>query len=102
MLTSELLARFVGYDMKEVARSLDAFIDAGILTRAQNPVHAARLYTLASAGAHGGWLPSLIQIASSRDGRRAVIAALNGTPVDRTGRSQRRDKRGAADVGRTA
>ena len=44
LLTNEQIAAFVGRDMKQVAQSLDTFIEAGLLERTQNPTHAARMY----------------------------------------------------------
>jgi hypothetical protein len=76
LITSEDLARFVGYDLQRLARSLDALIAGGIVRRSQNDDHAARMYFLESAGPAGGWLPSLLGIASRREGRAAIIADL--------------------------
>jgi DNA-binding MarR family transcriptional regulator len=33
LLTSEQLAGFLGYNLKEIARALDSFIEAGLLER---------------------------------------------------------------------
>lgn len=75
-LTSEMLAAFVGYDIKEVAKSLDAFIDAGLLERTQNPKHAARMYLLLLDGPHGGGFNALLELASTREGRRNIVREL--------------------------
>ena len=76
LITSEDLARFVGYDGQRIARSLDSLIGDGIVRRSQNHGHAARMYVLQTTGPAGGWLPSLLSVAASREGRAAVIAAL--------------------------
>ena len=76
LITTEDLTRFVGYDWQRLARSLDSLIAGGIVRRSQNDGHAARMYVLESAGPAGGWLPSLLSIASTRDGRAAIIAVL--------------------------
>ena len=76
LLTSEQLAAFVGYDIKQVARSLDAFIDAGLLERMQNPMHAARMYVLVLDGPQGGGLIALLKLASSRQGRHDILRSL--------------------------
>ena len=76
LLGSEELARFVGYDLQRIARSLDALIGAGIVRRSENHAHVARMYTLETAGPAGGWLPSLLTIASTREGRATIIAVL--------------------------
>lgn len=76
LLTSEQLAAFVGYDIKEVAKSLEAFIDAGLLERTQNPKHAARMYILVLDGPQGGGLDDLLKLASKRQGRHDILRAL--------------------------
>lgn len=77
LLASEQLAAFVGYDIKEIAKSLDAFIDAGLLERTQNPTHSARLYLLVLDGPEHGALGPLLKLASTREGRRNIVQALN-------------------------
>ena len=80
LLASESLAAFLGYDLKEIAESLEVLMTAGLLTREQTPAHAARLYVFAIGDADGGsgngWLPSLIAMASTREGRLALRHAL--------------------------
>lgn len=76
LLTSDHLASLLGYEVQRIADSLDALIEAGILTRRQNRTDAARLYVLASTDTNGGWLASLMQLASTREGRLALIEAL--------------------------
>ena len=80
LLTGERLVSVLGYDREQLAKSLDGLIEAGLLTRSQNPSHAARLYVLKPAGDGnpvGGWLASLLKVAETRDGRAAVLAALH-------------------------
>lgn len=86
LVTSEQLAAFVGYDIKEVAKSLEAFIDAGLLERTQNPMHAARMYLLVIDGPRHDGLRDLLNFASTRTGRRGVLQALA------SGRSRRPSK----------
>src|SRR5207253_4874585 len=74
LLTSDRLAAYVGYDLNQTARSLDLLTDAGFLKRSQNPTHAARMYVLQTSGT--GWLASLIDIASTQDGRRRLLDAM--------------------------
>ena len=76
LVTTEDLARFVGYDLPRISRSLDALIAGGVVQRSQNDAHAARMYVLESTGPNSGWLPSLLAVASTREGRAAVIAVL--------------------------
>ena len=79
LLTIEQLATFVGYDMKQLAKSIDIFISAGLLERTQNPMHAARLYLLLLAGPEGEALKDLLRVASTRQGRRDILGLL-GSP----------------------
>jgi hypothetical protein len=74
LLTSDRLAAYVGYDLNQVGRSLDLLTEAGLLERSQNPPDAARMYVLKTA--ESGWLASLLEIASTRDGRRDLIEAM--------------------------
>jgi len=80
LLTSEQLAAFVGYDHDEVAESLERLSSAGIVTRTDRPAYVARRFVFAPGGAHGGGLSSLLQLASTREGRVALLQAL---PPDR-------------------
>ena len=76
LLTNEQLAAFVGRDMKQVAKSVEGFIEAGLLARTQNAKHAARLYLLMLNGPQGEGLKSLLEIASTREGRQGILLLL--------------------------
>lgn len=76
LLTNEQIAAFVGRDMKQVAQSLDTFIEAGLLERTQNPTHAARMYLLHLDGPQGGGFKRLLELASTREGRRVILEHL--------------------------
>lgn len=76
LLASESLASFIGYDLKNIADSLDVLMAAGLLARVQTPAHAARLYVFAPDDTHGDWLPSLVALASTREGRLALRRGL--------------------------
>lgn len=77
LLTSEQLAAFVGHDIKEIAKSLEAFIEADLLERTQNPMHAARMYLLVLDGPQHGGIRALLKLASTRSGRRSILRALD-------------------------
>lgn len=77
LLTTEQLAAFVGYDMKQIARSIDGFIDAGLLDRKQNSMHAARLYVLLLEDPQTDKLKTLLELASTRQGRGAILQLLD-------------------------
>lgn len=63
--------------MKQVARSIDVFIDAGLLERIQTSMHAARMYLLVLDGPKGGGLTALLKLASTRQGRRDLLQILD-------------------------
>jgi hypothetical protein len=76
LLPSEQLARLLGYPLKEIARSRDALVAAGVLTRAQDPTRAERLYVLDKERMNGGPLPAIVALASTPDGRLSLRRAL--------------------------
>jgi hypothetical protein len=75
LLTSDQLASFVGYGLPQIAKSLDAFIAAGIIERSQNPTHYARMYRLVR-GAPDGWCASIMKVATTRRGRDDLLRIL--------------------------
>lgn len=76
LLSSEQLAIFLGYGVKDIAASLDLLLESGFLTRTPNPKHAARMYVFAATPPGGGWLPAVKELASTRAGRVALIWAI--------------------------
>ena len=91
LLTSDQIVAYVGHHGERVAKSLDGLIEAGLLTRSQNPSHAARLYVLELDAIPGGLLTSFLQIAATREGRLQLIRLLRaqpgGAPVGRPRRA---------------
>jgi len=73
LLSSEQIAAFLGYGIKETAASLELLLEAGFLTRTPNPRHVARMYLLVGTPPGGGWLPALTRLATTREGRLALI-----------------------------
>lgn len=90
LLTSEQLVDMVGHGRDRVVESLEALIEAGLLTRSPNANHAARLYVLQLADG-GGRLMRLLKIGVTREGRsellRLLAPASNGDPAAAAGRS---------------
>ena len=87
LLTSEQLAGYVGYGLKEIAGALDAFIAAGLVARtAQQSMHAARLFVLLLDGPQGEGVRALLEFAATREGRQGILKALNsrGSHPDRS------------------
>jgi DNA-binding MarR family transcriptional regulator len=76
LLTSEQLAACVGYDAQQVGTSLARLIGAGLVTRSQT-LNSARKYVLTSGATNGAWLTSLLEVAATQDGRRALLQALD-------------------------
>ena len=42
LVTSEQLATWLGYELRQIAPSLEVLLESGWLTRSQSPAHAAR------------------------------------------------------------
>lgn len=78
LLAAEHLTAFLGYSAKEISESLDVLQGAGVLQRTPtpNPKHPARMYTFTAAGAGGDWLPGLLELAATREGRLSLRLAL--------------------------
>jgi len=76
LLASEQLAVLLGYEFKQLAASLDLLVGAGFVTRTPNPTHDADMFMLAVGDATGGWLLDLLHVASTREGRLAMLGAL--------------------------
>ena len=84
LLTSEQLAGFVGYSLKDIAKALDSFIEVGLLERTtQQSLHAARMFVLLLNGPHGGGIRPLLELGSTREGRAGILEALK-VPGSRT------------------
>lgn len=93
LLTSEQLALWVGCDVRQVAASLDALLGANLVKCAENPTQLARMYVFTADANGGGWLPPLLELTKSREGRLALIEALSpgprgGSDASATGRVQ--------------
>lgn len=76
LLSIDQIAAFLGYEVKLLDESLDVLVKAELLTGMQTPTSAARMHVFAVGGPHVGWLPSLVEAASTREGRLALRAAL--------------------------
>ena len=84
LLTSEELAGFLGHNLKDIAKALDSFIEAGLLERmTQQALHAARMFVLLLDGPQGGGIRPLLELGSTREGRAGILEALKA-PESRT------------------
>jgi hypothetical protein len=80
LMSSEQLAQLLGYQLNEVARSLEALLAARFVTRTQNPARLTRLYAFVTDGTNGGLLLEVVEFASTREGRLALRRALTLSP----------------------
>jgi hypothetical protein len=80
LLTSESIAAVLGYEPKVIAESLDVLLATGVVTRTQTPIHAARLYELLRNDEVHPWLPPLLTVTASREGRLSLREALSSRP----------------------
>ena len=80
LLTGEQLVSYLGYDRERIEDSIERLIEAGLLTRSQNPARAARLYVLELGGVPGELLSSLARIAATREGRQEAMRRLQFPP----------------------
>jgi len=82
LLTGENLAVSLGYNRERIEDSIERLIEAGLLTRSQNPARAPRLYVLELDGVPGELLSSLARITATHEGRQDAMRRL-GSPPDR-------------------
>lgn len=76
LLSCEQLARLLGYPLKEIARSRDSLVAAGLLTRVQDSACAERMYVFEGEGMNGGPIPDIVELASTPVGRVSLRRAL--------------------------
>lgn len=74
LLTVEHLARVVGHAGERVKASLDALVGAGLIEALQDPTRETQIFVFRPSGQDAA--TRLLQIASSRSGRLALLAAL--------------------------
>ena len=71
LMTSETLAAFLGYDLTQLAKSLDLLVERRLLLRSQNPAHFARRYRFTTEHADRPF-QDLLEVASTLEGRRRL------------------------------
>jgi len=97
LVTGEHVAAAVGYDLKQVAGSLDSFVFAGLLKRTWTRTDGPGMYNFAVGRPADGPLASLLQLASTRPGRLEIFEALanqNARSLDDDDRSMRDKRKG--------
>ena len=91
LLTSDRLVALLGYDLKQIAGSLETLIAAKVVTRTQHQTTGARMYVFEALANDNDSLAPLLRTASARAGRLAIIGALEGRRVkEPTGASRSR------------
>ena len=76
LVASEHLAVLLGYEFTQTAASLDVLHRAGLITMSENPLDTAHIFVFTTGDQGAGWLPDLLELASRRDGRLALLRAL--------------------------
>jgi hypothetical protein len=76
VLSSEQLAAYAGYQLQQVARSLDLLIGTGLLRRSINQGVPGRMYVLEIDQTSGEWLEALRRVCEAPAGRNALRALL--------------------------
>jgi hypothetical protein len=76
LLSTEMVAILLGYEFTQIADSLDVLQRASLITMSQNPLDTAHIYVFTTGDQGAGWLPDLLQLASTREGRLALVRAL--------------------------
>lgn len=75
-MASEQLAVLLGYEFTQIAASLDVLQRAGLVTASENPIQTAHLFVFTAGGQAARWLPDLLQLASTRQGRLTLVRAM--------------------------
>ena len=81
LLASEQLAILLGYEFTQIAASLDILQRAGLITVSPNPLDTAHIFVFTTGDQGAGWLPDLVQLASTREGRLALMRGLRERPA---------------------
>ena len=76
LLTTEQIANFVGYGQSQIDEALEHLVAGGEVTRIRGRAADADLYIVEAGDRTDGSLTALLDLASTRDGRLAVIDAL--------------------------
>jgi hypothetical protein len=90
LLTGEQLVSYLGYERERLVKSLETLIEAGLVTRSQNPSRTARLYALELESVPGGLLSRFLEIATTRSGRQQVMNLLGSGASRRPAATLRR------------
>ena len=81
LLANEQIADLLGYDFKQIDASLELLVGAGLVTQMTNRTRDTQMCVLA-ADSSREWLPELLRVASTREGRLAMLQALKRAEAD--------------------
>jgi hypothetical protein len=77
LLANEQIADLLGYELKQINTSSDLLVGAGLVTRMTNGPRGTQMYVLPDADTtRPEWLSELLRVASTREGRLAMLRAL--------------------------
>ena len=83
LLANEQIADLLGYDFEQIDASLELLVGAGLVTQMTNRTRDTQMYVLAAADStRPEWLPELLRVASTREGRLAMLQALKRAEPD--------------------
>lgn len=103
VLANEQLAVLLGYEFKQIATSLGLLHRAGLLIVSENAAFVAPKYAFSAGDQTSKWLPDLLQIASTRTGRLALVQALKERSAGEPGSAATAAERApTAEAGRPA
>jgi CheY-like chemotaxis protein len=84
LMDNEQLATFLGYEITQIAESLDVLLKAEFLRRIPNRARAALVYVFAAHGPTEELLQPLVELACTREGRLAIRWVLKPRPASGT------------------
>jgi hypothetical protein len=91
LLANEQIADVLGYDFKQIEASLELLVGAGLVTQMTNPTRDTQMCVLAASDPTSReWLPELLRVASTREGRLAMLQALKRSEPDPLGAPAKR------------
>lgn len=90
LLSTGHIGAFSGHGPKDIAASLELLLTAALLTRVPHARHPGRMYELATNESQKAtWLAAVTQVASTREGRLALLREL---------KARRRGQRGPGET----
>lgn len=85
LMRNEQLAILLGYEFKQIDVSIDILTRAGLVTVSENQTFTSRMYVFVAGDQRPAWLPDLLQLASTREGRLALVQPLRQRSTGKTG-----------------